>query len=179
MLQLMVTSLSQMTIPPQRIPWLGNLHFWVSALLFLGFVPCFKYQSPAEPRLGGCFLHSGLGPQFCRSSSRPVPLIGFACCWFGHTITSLSPRVFFATAEVFFNHADRLLHGWTVSLHVHPAVRTFPLLCFGLWNSHFGMFLQVGAALILISSYDGVQLNNPQSTDTRLAAPGSTRARVS
>jgi hypothetical protein len=56
-----------------------------------------------------------------------------------------------------FNAMDRwILHGWSVSDLSHWAVRTFPLPFFQFLEFiYFGMFSQIGAAIILVTLYDG------------------------
>ncbi len=56
-----------------------------------------------------------------------------------------------------FNAMDRwILHGWSVSDLSHWAVRTFPLPFFQFLEFiYFGMFPQIGAAIILVTLYDG------------------------
>ncbi|HLM79636.1 MAG TPA: phosphatase PAP2 family protein [Terriglobales bacterium] len=56
-----------------------------------------------------------------------------------------------------FNAMDRwILHGWSVSDLSHWAVRTFPLPFFRFLEFiYFGMFPQIGAAMILVTLYDG------------------------
>jgi PAP2 superfamily len=56
-----------------------------------------------------------------------------------------------------FNAMDRwILHGWSVSDLSHWAVRTFPLSFFQFLEFiYFGMFPQIGAAIILVTLYDG------------------------
>ena len=56
-----------------------------------------------------------------------------------------------------FNAMDRwILHGWSVSDLSHWAVRTFPLPFFQFLEFiYFGMFPQIGAAIILVTLCDG------------------------
>jgi len=56
-----------------------------------------------------------------------------------------------------FNAMDRwILHGWSVSDLSHWALRTFPLPVFRLLEFiYFGMFPQIGAAILLVSVSDG------------------------
>jgi len=59
--------------------------------------------------------------------------------------------------DAVFNAMDRwILHGWSVSDLSHWAVRTFPLPFFQFLEFiYFGMFPQIGAAIILVTLYDG------------------------
>ena len=64
---------------------------------------------------------------------------------------------FFAAGDVALNNADKwLLHGWTVSQLSHWALQVLPFGFFRFLEFvYFGMFLQVGAAFILVAFYSG------------------------
>jgi hypothetical protein len=64
---------------------------------------------------------------------------------------------FFAATDVAFNTADKwLLHGWSVSQLSHWAIQRLPFSFFRLLEFvYFGMFPQVGSALILTSLNSG------------------------
>lgn len=75
---------------------------------------------------------------------------------FAYNDVILSVR-FFGTTDAAFNAMDKwLLHGVSVSDLCHWAVRSFSVSFFrSLEFIYFGMFSQIGAALILIGLYDG------------------------
>ena len=75
---------------------------------------------------------------------------------FGYNDIILSLR-FFGATDATFNAMDRwLLRGISVSALCHWAVRSFPLFFFRILEFiYFGMFSQIGAALILSALYDG------------------------
>lgn len=64
---------------------------------------------------------------------------------------------FYGSADKMFNSMDKvILHGASVSSLCHWAVRTLPLSFFNFLEFiYFGMFAQIGAALILTSLYYG------------------------
>jgi hypothetical protein len=66
---------------------------------------------------------------------------------------------FYGATDVTFNAMDKwLLHGLSVSDLTHWAVRTFPVSFFNFLEFiYFGMFPQIGAALILCAVYSGKQ----------------------
>ena len=67
-----------------------------------------------------------------------------------------SVRFSFA-CDAAFNAMDKwILHGWSISDLSHWAVRTLPLRFFHFLEFiYFGMFPQIGAAIILVALYDG------------------------
>jgi PAP2 superfamily len=75
---------------------------------------------------------------------------------FAYNCVIVSLRFNFAYDAV-FNAADKwLLHGWTVSDLSHWAIRRFPLSFFqSLEFIYFGMFAQIGAAILLVAIHDG------------------------
>lgn len=75
---------------------------------------------------------------------------------FAYNDIILSQR-FFAATDAAFNSMDRwLLHGITVPEVCHWAVRTFPASFFHVLEwIYFGMFLHIGAAIILCTVYYG------------------------
>ena len=75
---------------------------------------------------------------------------------FAYNDIILSVR-FYGTADTTFNAMDKwLLHGATVSSLCHWAVRTFPVFFFRFLEFiYFGMFAQIGAALLLTSLHYG------------------------
>lgn len=75
---------------------------------------------------------------------------------FAYNCVIVSLRFNFAYDAV-FNAADKwILHGWTVSDLSHWAVRRFPLSFFQFLEFiYFGMFPQIGAAIVLVAVHDG------------------------
>jgi hypothetical protein len=75
---------------------------------------------------------------------------------FAYNDVILSVRFFGATDAAFNAMDKRLLHGVSVSDLCHWAARSFSVSFFrGLEFIYFGMFSQIGAALILTGLYDG------------------------
>jgi PAP2 superfamily len=75
---------------------------------------------------------------------------------FAYNCVIVSLRFNFAYDAV-FNAADKwILHGWSVSDLSHWAVRRFPLSFFQFLEFiYFGMFPQIGAAILLVAIHDG------------------------
>jgi hypothetical protein len=81
--------------------------------------------------------------------------VGFLLVLAYNTII-VSARFNFATDAVFNSMDKWLLHGWSVPDLAHWAVRTFPMSFFRFLEFiYFGMFPQIGAAIVLVSVYYG------------------------
>jgi hypothetical protein len=124
------------------LTWVKALILTVDAVALLEF---FRRLKPGDRRkAAGAVLLPAL-----------YLFVGFLMV-FAYNDVILSVR-FFGATDAAFNAMDQwLLHGVSVSDLCHWAVRRFPVSFFrGLEFIYFGMFSQIGAALILTGLYDG------------------------
>ena len=106
------------------------------------------------------FLERRTGPQRRKTlAAILLPALYLFCGFllvFAYNCVIVSAR-FNLAYDAAFNAADKwLLHGWTVSDLCHWAIRRFPLSFFQFLEFiYFGMFPQIGAAIVLVAIHDG------------------------